>query len=93
MFESKWIWLFFIVILLVIICIVAYCFRDQVAVCVACVETCCYHTIKTLLLPFKIFMKGVRWVFYPIKQCFFAIKDRCTRCFNPSQMRVAGLRY
>ena len=79
--------------ILILVCVIAYCFRDQVAVCVACCETCMYHTVKLLLLPFKVITHAVRTCFYPFKQCFLATKDRCTRYMYPSEMRVAGLRY
>jgi hypothetical protein len=83
----------FILILLIIICVIAYCFRDQVTVCVGHCETCMYHTIKFLLLPFRLIRGCVQACFYPFKQCVIATKDRCTRYFRPSQTRVAGLRY
>jgi hypothetical protein len=91
--ESKWVWVFFIFIILIVLCIVAYCFREHIGACVACIETCCYHTIKTLLLPFKILVIIVKTIFYPIKQTFLACKDRCARCLFPSEMKVSGLRY
>lgn len=93
MLESKWAVVFLVFILLIILCAVAYCFREHVGACIACCETVCYHTVKIVMLPLKLLAQLGRAIFYPFKQCVLACKDRTDRYFNPSEMRVSGLRY
>ena len=93
MLESKWAVVFLVFICLIILCVVAYCFREHVATCVACLETVCYHTVKTLMIPFKLLIACVKTVAYPVKQTCLACKDRMDRYLYPSEIRVSGLRY
>jgi hypothetical protein len=81
--ESKWIWVFLAFIILILLCILAYCFRDQLAIIVAFIETCLYHLTKLILLPLKILKETLKACFYPFKQMFFGLKEKGTRMFHP----------
>jgi len=91
--ESKYAWVFLVLIGLLFLGLILWCFRDSIGTCVSFLETCLYKLFTLILMPIKLLVLCVKAVFYPVKQAGLAVKDRVDRYCYPSHMRVAGLRY
>lgn len=76
-----------------ILFLAVFVFQDAAMKCVGCIETTCYWTFRTILMPFKFLWWLTRTICYPIKQCFLSVKDRCSRHYYPAEQKVSGLDY
>jgi len=79
-------WLSLIILAIIVLAIIAFCllgWKTYIPKIISCIETTCYWTYRVIIWPFQQMYFGIRWLAYPIKQCFCNCHERWMNYYYP----------